>query len=391
VTVNGYDSRRPTTPFTFRWGDGQTSDTFFPAAHTYTDTGRNYTVTVTAHYSDGTTDTAQILTSFVSPAASVIKKASLPSDVQVTIPSAPLALGSRMPGYQPPGRLTVFDDSHFGGTSRADAEYVLTVVASIQKDFANNDVFPVDGGFRQVVLRDPDFGGMYSLWYTTPVSFGASTTAFSGSVQYSSLMHEMGHNVTLNSPAAYYYGGKIDGSANAIFSESMAQIFQHATAHYLVNNYQAYGLPENMVADIRDSAINSMKIVRTAYESYLSSGKRFASWNSPATPEDETFNTFMTLAYKFFEHAERNKAGYRLPLKRMMLLLQTFDESMRTAWDQSHDTEAAAAFRSTLMVAALSFAFETDLRAEFRALNFPINDQTYEELYKKASSRPPVN
>ena len=129
-----------------------------------------------------------------------------------------------------------------------------TGASLIQKGFANDNVYLVDGGFRQVVLRDPDFGGMYSLWFTNPVSFGASTSAFSGTVQYSSLMHEMGHNMTLNSPANYYYGGKIDGNANAIFSESMAQIFQHATAHYLLNNYQSYGLSEDLVADIRESA-----------------------------------------------------------------------------------------------------------------------------------------
>ena len=42
-------------------------------------------------------------------------------------------------------------------------------------------------------------------------------------------MHEMGHNATLNSPADYYFGGKTDGPANAILSETIAQIFQHAT------------------------------------------------------------------------------------------------------------------------------------------------------------------
>lgn len=169
----------------------------------------------------------------------------------------------------------------------------------------------------------------------------------------------------------------------------MAQIFQHATAHYLLNNYQTYGLGEDLAADIRESALASMRIVRNSYESYLSGGKRFASWNDPLTPEDETVNTFMTIAYKFFEHAENGPSGYRIPLKRMMALLQTFDEDMRTRYDQYHNTEAAAIFRSTLMVAALSYAFETDLRPEFRALNFPISDPVYDELYHKAGSRPP--
>ena len=53
ATLNGGDSRRPATPFTFDWGDGSRSEGFFPVAHTYTDTRRNYTVTTTAHYPTG--------------------------------------------------------------------------------------------------------------------------------------------------------------------------------------------------------------------------------------------------------------------------------------------------------------------------------------------------
>ena len=67
-----------------------------------------------------------------------------------------------------------------------------------------------------------------------------SDYGFQGTIEWSSFMHEMGHNFTLNSPADYYYGGKIDGNANAIFSESLAQIFQHATAFEIINNYSDY-------------------------------------------------------------------------------------------------------------------------------------------------------
>ena len=38
----------------------------------------------------------------------------------------------------------------------------------------------------------------------------------------------------------------IDGNANAIYSESMAQIFQHATGYEIVNNYDYYGLSEDL-------------------------------------------------------------------------------------------------------------------------------------------------
>jgi hypothetical protein len=380
VVANGVDSQGPTTPFTWDWGDGSAPvSAWFPAQHVYSDPTKNYIITVTSHYSGGGTDTAQVLGRFAAPAISPI---AIPSDVAVTIPASDVTLASRMPGYVPPATLTHFDDAHFGVVPRSTIEYVMGVGASIQQDLANQNVAPVNGGFQQVVLRDSNLsgGGMYSLWYTTPVSFGAAAAAMQGSIQYSSFMHEMGHNVTLNSPGAYYYGGKIDGNANAIYSESMAQIFQHATAYEMINHADAYGLGEDLVLDLANSATSSMKVVRSAYDDYVAGGRLFASWNDPTTPQDETFGTFMTIAYKFFEHAENSGQGYRDPLKRTMELLQLFDEDLEGRYDQHNNNAEADSFRATLMVAALSYGFSSDLRGEFEALNFPIDDAAYGEL-----------
>ena len=125
------------------------------------------------------------------------------------------------------------------------------------------------------------------------------------------------------------------------------------------------------------------KIVRNAYENYLNAGKPFSSWNDQNTPADETFNTFMTIAYKFFEHAENDGLGYKVPLKRMLVLLQAFDQDLASQYDQLNNTSAADTFRSTLMVTALSYAIGRDLREEFRSLNFPVDDLIYGGLYQK--------
>ena len=380
LVASGADSACPTTPFTWDWGDESALESaWFPASHTYSDLTKNYAITVTSHYSGGGTDSTQVLGRFTAPQVTLV---ALPSDLAVTIPSNDVALTSRMPGYTPPASLTHFEDSHFGVVPRSTIEYVLTVVASIQTDFANSNVADVGGGFQQVVLRDSNLsgGGMYSLWYTDPVSFGAAGAAVDGSIQYSSFMHEMGHNVTLNSPADYYYGGKIDGNANAIYSESMAQIFQHATAYEIINNAGSYGFSEDLVLDIKNSATSSMKIVRNAYDRYINEGANFHSWNDPGTPQDETFDTFMTIAYKFFEHAENSGQEYRAPLKRMMELLQLFDGDLEDSYDRFNDNLAADTFRSTLIVTALSYGFSTDLRSEFAALNFPLDNGTYDTL-----------
>ena len=38
-------------------------------------------------------------------------------------------------------------------------------------DFVNDDVFLINNGFEQYVLRSPEFGGMFSIWFTDPVAF----------------------------------------------------------------------------------------------------------------------------------------------------------------------------------------------------------------------------
>lgn len=384
VSLSGWDTKCPTIPFTWDWGDGTIVDGWFPQTHTYSDLIKNYIVRVTAHYSKDETDSLEVVIFFVSPE---ITQVSLPPNLAVSIPDSDITLlPGRMPNYGIPDGLTHFDDSYFNIIPRSIAEYILTVAATIQKDLVNDDVYLTDGNFKQVLLRDPPFGGMYSLWFTNPVSFGVGDYGFQGNIQWSSFFHEMGHNFTLNFPSQYYFGGKIDGNANAIYSETMAQIFQHATAYEIINNAGTYGLGVDLIADIKQSAISSIKIVREAYESYLSSGMNFASWNDPVTPTDETYNTFMTIAYKFFEHAENSGLGYRTPLKRMMELLKVFDEELRQQYDQHNNTEAADAFRATLMITALSHAFSTDLRTEFRNLNFPISDQSYSDLMGRMTS-----
>ncbi|MCC6696881.1 MAG: hypothetical protein IT365_14720 [Candidatus Hydrogenedentes bacterium] len=377
VRVQGVDLAAPSIPFTFDWGDGVSDDTFFPALHTYMVRDGNYVISVTAHYGHNATDTTLAVVRFVPPK---IEQKELPGALRVRIPQTSEGVESRLPGYGIPSSLGGFDDRAFTILSREDIEYILSVAAVIQMDFVNDDVTRVDGSFQQALFRDPSAAGMYSLWYTSPVAFGAGDAAFSGAIGYSSFFHEMGHNFTLNTPAAFCYGGKIDGPANAIYSETLAQLFQHATASELVRRSKEFGIPADLAVEIAASARDSMKLVRDSYEKYLAGNKPFATWNNPATPEDETFPTFMTLTYVFFEHAERSRAGYRTPLKRMMELLQTFDEGLHERYQQTEDTPAAATFRATLMVAAMSHGFGEDLRGRFVGLGFPIDGALFTEL-----------
>jgi hypothetical protein len=385
VTINGGDSASPSTPFDIEWGDGTPPQSgWFPFGHIYADQARNYAATVTAHYDGDQTASVPVPVRFVAP---ILAPVDLPAELAVTIDSGPLSLLPRLyPGYTPPA-LSYFDESFFEIVPRWAVEYVLSVAALLQHSFANGDVLSVSSAFQQHVLRDSGFGGMYSIWYSDPVAFGAGDYAFTGQIEYSSFFHEMGHNVTLNSPAAFHYGGRIDGNANAIYSETMAQIFQHSTAYTLLNRTGEYGIEATLATEIEKSARASMELVHSAYTEYITSGYPFASWNDPSTPGDETFNTFMTLAYTFFAHAENAGQGYEEPLQRMMRLLQLFDPTMATQYAQTSNTPEADTFRSTLMVAALSYAFVTDLRTEMRLLAFPVDDGIFQDLVDRAHAR----
>jgi len=384
VAVNGCDTQCPTIPFDFDWGDNVVDTGWFPREHVYQDLNRNYLVTVTASYGAGRSDDRQAFVRFRPP---VIEPISLPARLAVSIPHGEdYALAARL--YPLPTDLVTFDDTFFPLVSRDVISYVLSLAAVVQHDFANGDLFEVNAAFRQLLLRDADFvGGMYSLWYTTPLAFASGDHGISGSVAYSSFFHEMGHNLTLNSPAACYYGGKIDGNANAIYSETMANIFAHATTYDLLSRWGALGLRSDLATEIRLSAVESAWVIRRAYEDYLQNAMPFTSWNKPKTPEDETFTTFMTLAFRFMAHAEEGGAGYTRPLRRMMELLQLFDQELAKRYDRLHNNTAADTFRATLMVAALSHAFERNLCAEFTELGFPICHETYDELLERANNR----
>ena len=132
--------------------------------------------------------------------------------------------------------------------------------------------------------------------------------------------------------------------------------------------------------DIFQIAKSDCSFLKECYIDYLNGGKKFDSYLGGLGGDMNTFNTFIIIAYKFCVHAEHMGLGYKYPAQRMMKLLQVFNPELANRYDQDNDTPEAETFRATLMVTALSYAFDMDLRPEFRHLNFPIDDTTYKEL-----------
>jgi hypothetical protein len=67
ISVNGVDIRRPGTPFTWEWGDGTTTQGWFPQNHIYSAPRHNYKLRVISHEDDGSTDCAQLIVAITAP------------------------------------------------------------------------------------------------------------------------------------------------------------------------------------------------------------------------------------------------------------------------------------------------------------------------------------
>ena len=381
VEVNGGDSQQPDTPFKFAWGDSSTTSGFFPQQHVYANAGQNYGITITATENNGSTQTVSIPLFFVDP--SVTPK-SFPG-ISFQIPTSPVQFQSHWTGYTPPTDVTEFPNSSFPFYSRSAVTSILQALSSIDYTFVNKNTFPQNGEISIDMLEGTDYSGGVSYWFTTPMSVGYSASTLNAPIGWYILFNEVGKDTTLNTPTSLTYGGNTDGNASEIYSETMGDVFSYSSGCQLVSDPSTYGLDPAVAVDIKNNMLSGAALLQQSYNNYAAAGAPFSSWNPDNGTPDPTLGTISTLAWKFIEHTEMQGHGYQVPTQRMMKFLQMFNASMLASYAPTSNTEAAATFRSTLMVAALSYAFSQDLRSEFTSLNFPIDNETFEQLYEMAT------
>ncbi len=368
VTIDGYDGRRPGTPFTFDWGDGMREESFFVAEHTYAEGTGVARITVTAHYDDGTTGEAGA-TLPLRPAVTYQRR--VPRAVALLLPDSPATVA---PAVEPGGpRLGAFPAEVFTAIPPDAIEYVLDVAHAIQIDLCNGDVAP-RARTRQVVARSEEGYGC-SLWFLEPATVACATKMVGPSPDWSSLFHEMGHNVTLNTPAACHLGGKTDGPMSAIASESLAQILQHATAALLCADAERTGLSPDLRDLIWACALRTTVPLVEGARRYEREGMCFRSRDLPETPTDETLPSFMHLGREFLLLADET-GEIRLATKRLMAAVETWSPADTERWQQPENE----VFRATFLVAAMSHGVGRDLREHFRARGYPVDDTLYGEL-----------
>ena len=78
---------------TNQWGDEKVTKPFPPEYYTYTNTNKNYIISITIQWADHTTDSITCVAYLLS----VLKPISLPDDIKVTIPSTPVSFTIECP------------------------------------------------------------------------------------------------------------------------------------------------------------------------------------------------------------------------------------------------------------------------------------------------------
>lgn len=376
VRLNGVDTSQPTVPFTFTWGDGKVNAGWFPQDHIYSDLHKNYRIQVSSKK-----DTAGTFAFFTEP---VLTRRELPGKLRVDIIGQAQQLPAR---WYNPVSAAPFTATDFGIIKDSCIEYVASAMASIGFGYCGDDLWYCPGQlFNQLIINAGDFPGGYSCWFTDPPAVALNKDAFKGNIWWLAIAHEMAHNFTLNYPGAYHIGGRIDGNANAIYSETLARIISMCMGYDFINNYADYGIPDDLIEPVRQDFISGFRGLRNDYSAYINTGKHFQSWNDPSTPSDETFQTFSALACEFIVRAEKTGHPVSWHAGRLMDFFSHFDSGWERLYDPANPSVSGNLFRSTMMVAAVSFAMDEDLRADFSDLEFPVSDEIYAWLMDQAST-----
>lgn len=147
------------------------------------------------------------------------------------------------------------------------------------------------------------------------------------------------------------------------------------TAQYIYERIKQepnnFNLPHEAIASLDAVYTEEREYQRGRYEEYINLGKPF---NHDEYGSNYAILTSQALNYKWF------LIGDEYGWKKFQRFYKGFSTDLKydfTFWqDGVSDIE-----ETTYMVAALNVAFNQDFRQEFRDLNFPIDDDLYNEIY----------
>ncbi len=344
VTINGVTMPgiRGTTisKINWDWGDGSSEDRWFPASHSYIADGL-YVVKVTSYQSDG---------------RQTIRSLTVRTGPQRPAPSLVTRSGTCSGFYDFPS--TFFEESKVpieGILKVTDAQYL-----GLKKmhngispySFCKIEYEPAAYGFTTssgLKLGDPAFPGLYS-----------------GNPRWEVLAHEQGHNF-FGGTSAFY---SVLAVPSPFLQESLAVAGAFYTYHDIVQNKEAYDIDDISIGSLDFDFANGRMYQQAMFNKYIQEGKNF---------DMGQVLTSQALDFKMITYGETY--GWQ----NFQRLARAFENDLSGRFNFQRDGVSPNE-RSTYVVAALTVAFGKDLRQEFRDLNFPIDDELFEECRRTITS-----
>lgn len=336
VTINGYVQRAER--LVWNWGDGSVEEErWFPASHTYSQQGV-YKVVVTAKAGEQAS-----------------KKTLL-----VAVPSKNSEVVTLV------GQYSGFYDfpKQFFDESVVQAEQILRVTDAQYQSLKkmHNDITPYS--FTKITY-EPSVNGA-----TTPNGIKLGDAAFpalnEGNPRWEVMAHEQGHNF-FGGMSGWYYALAVPGP---FLQESFAVLSAFYTYHDAVLRQQEFQLDSGTIESLNYDFSNGRAYQESQYNLYVSQGSPFRNTN---------VLTSQALDYKMIVYGETY--GWENYTK----FAKAFENGIASQFTFQNDGVSVTE-QSTYAIAVLGVAFSKDFRGEFRALNFPIDDVLYGEVYPKIST-----
>jgi hypothetical protein len=181
-----------------------------------------------------------------------------------------------------------------------------------------------------------------------------------GHPRWEVMAHEQGHNF-FGGTSSFY--GRL-AFPHPFLQESLAVLSAFYCYHWTLEHRQELQLSDNAIKSMEFDYTNGRRYQEQCYKRYIKEGRRFRV--DAVLPSQALDFKMITYGEQWgWDRFRRVAAAFEKAMEDKV----TFEDDGVTPEEQS-----------TYIIAALSVAFGMDLRKDFRALNFPIDDTLFDTL-----------
>jgi len=199
---------------------------------------------------------------------------------------------------------------------------------------------------------------------TTPYGIKLGDSAFpslnNGNYRWEVMAHEQGHNFFGGTSQFYYQLA----TPHPFLQESLAVLSAFYSYHFILDNATRFNISQQTRDSLNFDFSNGRNYQNDRYALYVLSGKKF---------NISDILTSQALDWKMIQYGENYGWG------NYKTFTKVFEDNISKKFSFQNDGVSPEE-QSTYIIAALGFAFNKDFRADFKELNFPINESFYTTL-----------